>query len=314
VDHHAIVADLKRLASDLKRTPTRDEYRAQGTISLHHIERLFKTYAAALIAAGLQPNKPGSRKRLKAEDIFSADVRSVTQAHRPKPALIRPDDFKSTLVIGDLHAPFVSADVMTAMYEYADRMKPARIVQVGDLYDMFSHGKFPRSRNIYNPKEEIELGFEITSQLWQTFKGIVPQAEMHLILGNHDVRPLKRVIENYPEGEIFFSIDKWFQFEGVTTHMDPREPLDLGEFIVTHGYLSQLGAHRDFLHRNVVCGHSHRGGVVYRPLGGTTLWECNAGLAGDPFAKALGYTPLKVTNWTPGFAYIDRDGPRFIAV
>jgi hypothetical protein len=44
------------------------------------------------------------------------------------------------------------------------------------------------------------------------------------------------------------------------------------------------------------------------------LFELNSGLAGDPEAKGLTYTPQKITVWTPGFGAINKYGPQFVSV
>jgi hypothetical protein len=80
-----------------------------------------------------------------------------------------------------------------------------------------------------------------------------------------------------------------------------------------HGYRSQLGSHRDYMHMNFVGGHTHRGGVVFRNIKNETLWELNCGLAGDPTSKGLSYTSQKMNDWTLGFGAIDEYGPRFIS-
>ncbi len=82
-----------------------------------------------------------------------------------------------------------------------------------------------------------------------------------------------------------------------------------------HGYLSLLGAHARFNLKNVVCGHTHRGGTAFiRNAGhdGGTIWEANAGYLADPYSKGLSYTAQKrATNWTWGILHIDEMGPKF---
>jgi predicted phosphodiesterase len=312
---HDIVQDIKRVASELGKVPTIREYHAHGgKYSERQIFIHFGSWVICRNAAGLQgAEKKEKKSELKAEDLFGANIREVIKSVAPeiKRSL---SDFKDTLILGDTHFPFVSQDALTAVYEFCDRVKPKRIIQVGDLYDMFSAGKFPRSRNIYNPHEEIALGAEMAKAMWEMLQKLSPGAECFQILGNHDVRPIKRVIEAFPEGEVFFSLDRYFQFTGVKTLMDIRQPLIFPEFTVIHGHKTKLGDHRDELHQNVICGHSHRGGVSFRVIGGRILWELNAGYLGNPESKALSYTPLKVTNWTHGLGYVDQDGPRFISL
>lgn len=319
MDHHAIIADLKRIASDLGHTPSRDEYRQLSQISACHIERIFKTYGAAVIAAGLQPKKPGTkRKRLSSEDVFGADVVAVRESIG-KHLTPAPRIGRRILAIGDTHFPWASEDTLTALYAFVDSLpedeKPDVIVQVGDLHDMYSWKKFPGSMNLYNPKEEIELAYKMASEMWATLKRLAPGAECHQILGNHDVRALKRVLEQFPEGEVFFSIERFYQFEGVRTHMDPRVPLDLGDCLVIHGHRSRSVDHwLDLPGKNIIHGHDHKVTITYRKFGGITKWIMGVGFAGDPKAKVFSYTPLSTLDMMNSIGWADQHGPRAVVI
>ena len=134
-------------------------------------------------------------------------------------------------------------------------------------------------------------------------------------MGNHDVRPLKKVMELVPEVEIFVEFSKWFEFPGVKTVTDHREWLEIGNVSFTHGHLSTPGAHARSFDRNVVCGHSHKGSVQYLNCrDGKMLFELNCGYIGDPMSRPMSYTAKNQVPWTLGFGVIDQWGPRFIAL
>lgn len=308
---HEIVADIKRVASEIGRTPGRDAYRTEGKFSDRQVRCAFGGYAVALKAAGFEPAQE-KKPKLKPADIFGRDLKSELAANRRPAISAKRTGFKRTVVVGDLHFPFTCLDTLTAFYQFLDENRPERIVQVGDLFDAFAHSKFPASKNIYTPLQEITLAVEMASAFWKKVREICPGIECHGILGNHDVRPLKRILECYPEGEIFFSIDKYYQFPGVTMHMNPRDPLDLDGVLFQHGHYSRLGDHRDYNLQSTVTGHSHSGGVVFRQVRGEILFEMNAGYMGDPTSKALAYTPTRIVKWTKGWGWIDQWGARFI--
>jgi hypothetical protein len=188
-------------------------------------------------------------------------------------------------------------------------------VQVGDLMDRYSHSRFPRSHNVYRPEQEDELARKGAEEMWAEVRKAAPRASLFQLLGNHDLRPLKQVLAAYPQ------MEKWAEkmlaesmtFEGVKTLHDPREELKLpGNVDVIHGYLGRLGDHRNYTLTNVVHGHTHTGGVVFRQVAGRVLWELDCGLAGDMESKALSYTPQKSTKHTLGWGFLDEYGPRFI--
>jgi hypothetical protein len=134
-------------------------------------------------------------------------------------------------------------------------------------------------------------------------------------MGNHDVRPLRKILEVYPEAEDWINqrLTQIFTFEGVKTIMDPREELFIDEeTFVFHGNRVQLGAHRDFTLYSCHIGHTHKGGTVFKQLRGKVIYEANSGVAGDPESKGLSYTAQRINDMTPGFGARDKWGPRFI--
>jgi hypothetical protein len=317
VDQHDLVKGVKDLALELGRTPTRDEFEKTIAGARYQMGRLFGNYSALLKAAGLETyndRRSAGRRRI-GNEIFERDVSSVLEAYQPRES-IPPPKYTPTLVIPDCHFPFVSTRVLDAIYEWARKEKPKRIVQLGDLYDQYSHAKFPRSLNVYLPKQEEELARKGAEAMWATLQEASPGAECIQLKGNHDVRMMKRTLELQPALEHAVSkyLDELMTFPGVTLVSDSRQEYIVEGIEFIHGYRSRLGEHRDHALMNAVVGHIHVGGCVFRRIRGQTLWELNAGLAGDPESKALSYTPQRITNWTPGFGWIDESGPRFIPV
>lgn len=310
---HEITVDLKRVTQELGYVPTRDDYLKHGRFKRPHIDKTFGTYTIALTAAGLKVSKKERNRKLK--ELFLKDIEQEIPKHKSKPILTNRGNFKDIVVIGDTHFPFVCEETLTFIYDFIDAVKPKRCVQIGDLYDLYSHGRFPRSHNVYMPNQEIELAQKQAAEMWLTIQKLSPGIECYQLRGNHDIRPLRKIQEHYPEGEIFFSIDKWFEFDGVKDVGCFRKELILDDIVFHHGYSSRLGAHKEHNLMNTVVGHSHKGGVVYRSLSqGRVLWELNAGYCGDPESKALSYTPQKIVKWTKGFGYVDCYGPRFIPI
>lgn len=320
---HDARLNLLSVARSLGHTPGRDEYfaHAEHNVTKAQMYELFGGWTQFVTGAGLTPKDERKKKLPSAAEFFAADVQKtlIDYQQLPKVRRIRfPEDFGNTLCIPDTHFPFVSTEVLCAIYEFADRMERTgnpvkRIVQLGDLYDMFSHSRFPRSFNFYTPRAEREAGYAGAAEMWKTLFKICKGAEGHQLLGNHDIRPYLRTLERNPEGEDFFDWNKFyglFTFPGVALVRDHRQELFLDDIAFIHGHKSGLGEHSQFMLRNTVCGHTHRAGLAFKEYRDRIIFEMNCGLAGDPRAKALGFTPQKITNWTPAFGWIDRDGPR----
>ncbi|MBK7864363.1 MAG: metallophosphoesterase [Archangiaceae bacterium] len=215
-----------------------------------------------------------------------------------------------TLVLGDIHAPYHHRRALEWVYRLADKMKPDRVVQVGDLRDQFSFSRYPKVLKM-SPEKEMELASAAVSKIWAHFKGL----SNFQLVGNHDDRLLKKVLSDSPElaSLVGKSFREMYTFPGVTTVYDSRQELILDGVIYQHGHRSKLGDHARFNQRSTVCGHSHNGGVVFmRNLKGV-YWELNAGYLGDVRSPAFGYHSQKrMHTCTLGVGLIDEHGPRFI--
>lgn len=311
---HYVVVKLKELAHELDRVPMISDF--QAIFPRIPVTLLFGTWDNALRAAGLWTEE---KEEPKKKDPFPPiddpeKIREVIQSKEMR-NVVRLNHAEKILVIGDMHLPFVNQNALSMVYAFAYKEQPDVIVQVGDLTDQYSASKFARSLNTYTPKAEDELAHQMAVEFWAKLLELVPNAKRFQLMGNHDARILKRIVEKFPEGEhlIEQAMRQRMTFNAVHTIHDPTEELFINGILFTHGHYSKLGAHRDYNQCNVVCGHSHRGGVNYRSYNGETFWELNAGFIGDPYSKALSYRPQRIHNWTTGIGLIDEYGPRFIS-
>jgi len=321
-EQHDLIQDLQALAIRLQRTPTKSEFHREVKAANSRTQRCFNNFSTLLQAAGLDP-APNSRVVKINNQVFETNIENHLEKHRKeqleqdlKSPLISHEPTPSFASISDVHFPFQSEKVLAAFASYVEKFKPKYVVLNGDAWDMYSHAKFPRSHNIFTPREEQDLARKGNEEFWREIKKRSPESKCVQMLGNHDVRPLKRILETYPAAEDWIEkiLKELFTFDGVETFFDPREELILGNTAIFHGYRGGLGDHRDYTLMNCVNGHTHKGGVVYRQIRGTVLWELNSGLAGDPTAKGLTYTPQRIINWTPGFGAHDELGARFVSV
>lgn len=308
---HRLVAEVKEIASLLGHTPTRDEYRQHSKIGEKSYRKLFGGFTPLLMAAGLKKNL----EKFHPNDIFKTEV-EYHSTEGVAPAKPKIGISNNILVLGDTHFPWVSLEALSAVYVYIEKHPEIdTVIQIGDLYDLYSWAKFPRSHLIYNPKQELEQARLMAEDMWKKVQKLLPNARCIQLLGNHDIRPIKKCLELAPELELFLEFKKFFVFENVELVEDPREPLQLNGINFIHGFLSGLGAHTRKYLQSTVCGHTHKGGVVMVVLGdGKVLFEANAGYLGDPLARPLSYTPSKLKEWTHGLLHIDEWGPKFVSL
>lgn len=214
-------------------------------------------------------------------------------------------------VFGDLHFPWAHREKLAQAISYAK--DATHVVQVGDLTDEYLFSKFPRQLSLLTPKEELSSGRAMAQGFWREVQRAAPRAKCFQLLGNHDARMLKRVLEKLPEAESLF-VDR-FKFDRVTTIEDPREELFLNGICFQHGYLSNLGDHAKFNNMNTVHGHTHRAGITWHRNRDAMFFEMDVGWLGDETAPVFSYMQQKrLSKWTTGVGLIDSDGPRFIPI
>jgi predicted phosphodiesterase len=311
MDKHELHAAVIQLASELERTPTKMEFcdayaQARSALIKHYRDQ----WNAFLLAAGLRLN---NSKKIT-NDIFNKDIEKHIENFEPR-EIKNLGPYPSIAVISDIHWPFENKKVLEKFYEYVGDVKPQYVFINGDAWDMYSHSKFPRSHNIFTPRQEQAMSRKCNEDFWNKINRISGKSKKIQMLGNHSVRPMKRIMEVYPEAEDWIAekLKEIFTYQGVETINDSRKEYVIREdILVFHGYRSKLGDHRDYTLTNCINGHTHKGGVTFRQIRGQVLWELNSGLAGNPEAKGLSYGPQKITVWTPGFGIVNKHGPQFI--
>jgi predicted phosphodiesterase len=313
---HRVVQAIKAVSQELGKIPTRDEFdKHRDGLSKGTVDKAFGLWTEAVKASGLSKKKGAEKKpeRLKDPELSGEAATKIIAGYHSR-RTYRLEGYTKILIIGDVHFPFCDEAALSMIYAMIEKEQPSHVVQIGDLMDMLSHSRFPRSLNLMTPREELKLGKAQSVEMWKKIKAIVPNAYLTQIIGNHDSRMLKKIMEQWPEGEDFIqsAFKEIYSFDGVHTVYDGREEFYIDDIAFIHGYRSKLGDHSIYMRENVVVGHSHRGGTIFHQVNGATKWELNAGYIADPFSAALSYRAQKLHNWTAGCGIVDKYGPRFI--
>lgn len=218
---------------------------------------------------------------------------------------------RKVFIVGDTHFPWCKKSILKLILQAIEREKPDIVIQMGDLYDMFSQTRFAKTQSLMTPDKEATEGRDQAEKFWQLVYKAAPNAERIQIKGNHDERAYKRLLEKAPELEPFFNIQRFFEFDGVKTYHDPRCELVIDGVLYTHGHYSKLGAHMLYYLKKVVRAHDHTGGVVFANVHGRTIWEMSVGYVGDKDTVPMQYSATKTVKWTWGYGIVDEHGPRF---
>lgn len=217
------------------------------------------------------------------------------------------------VAFGDLHFPWHHVPALEWALEVLAATKPAAVVQLGDLYDLYSFSRHPRNPHVIMPAEEIERGRESAVWFWKQAHAAAPNARLYQLTGNHDERTFKQALRQSPElADIVGAHQRdLMRFDGVTTVDDSAQELVLAGVVYMHGFRSKLGDHAAHNGRPTVCGHSHRAGVSYAQTLGGFVWELNAGWLGDITAPCFRYGSQRVFHRTTlSIGIVDAYGPR----
>jgi hypothetical protein len=265
--------------------------------------------------------KPGEFRESKFPDGRTATRRLCTaceadqRRQRRANGAPKPQTHSETVVaIGDFHAPWQCESALEWALDLIAELQPKTVVQMGDLYDMYSFGRHPRNPNHITPAAEIDTGRGAAEELWRAVKLAAPAATCYQLIGNHDDRPYKLALNKAPELATLIGpeLKNLYAFLGVSTVNESNEELVIDGVVYMHGFRSRLGDHAAFNQRNTVCGHSHRGGVHFeRQLGGI-IWELNAGFLANINAPVFRYrAQARIHKTTRGLGIVDKLGPRF---
>jgi UDP-2,3-diacylglucosamine pyrophosphatase LpxH len=229
----------------------------------------------------------------------------------------------SAVGIGDLHFPWADKNAVKAAIAYIRYIKPRYVIQVGDCFDFYSSTRFARSLNVLTPEEEHKRARAQAEEFWEAVRSAAGRkATLIALKGNHDDRPIKRILEQAPELEhiVREGLRGFWDFPGVKTVNDSTEELIIDDVLYTHGFM-KFGEHFKKTLMSTVCGHLHKGEITTMRIRNAktgryhTIFEANCGFLGDPFALPLRYRQLKNTfPYTKGLLEIDAWGPRFISL
>lgn len=214
-------------------------------------------------------------------------------------------------VIPDVHFPWVDKKALKQIYKAIKHEKPNVVIQLGDLYDQYVFSKYDRDMNLITPEKEVKLAREMATEFWATIHKIVPRARKIQLIGNHDVRIKKRVMEKLPELSCILDVQqKLYSFPHVQVLKSDRDSIEIDGVVYTHGWMTKLGDHMKYFGKSVVHGHSHRPGVAYEPKKNGFIFEMDVGHLADEKSTPLSYTNSKHSKWLKAYGIVEDGMPR----
>ena len=99
------------------------------------------------------------------------------------------------IVASDIHFPYQDDKAVEAFIRYVEDHQPKIVVLNGDVLDFYKLSRFSKDPAGKNPAEEIEMCREFLKDI----RKVVPNSEIYYIIGNHETRLEKYVLDNAPQ-------------------------------------------------------------------------------------------------------------------
>ena len=212
-----------------------------------------------------------------------------------------------TFVLSDIHIPFHDENTLRCVFDCIVDNQPKYIVLLGDILDCYSISRFckrpDRTRNL---QDEINMFYNLMFEL----RKYIPNTEIHYVLGNHENRLEKLVLENPGLfGLKALEPQKLFRLDELSIYYH-KTKVKINDFIYYHGDVvrkdTSYTAKAEFLDHKMqdgVSGHTHRLGSYYTSYEQQpTAWFENGCLC--KIEPDYLNDPDKA-NWQHGFSIVD---------
>lgn len=225
-------------------------------------------------------------------------------------------------IISDTQLPYHHKKAVNAVFGWIADQAPKikEVHQIGDFYDFTAVSRWTRGTPAENGKSlqaELNAGREFNTLLNKAWSGSKTR-----IMGNHDDR-IKNYLTQHAHGLAGLeALDYDTLTEAAEYGWETKEQ----PYRIAPGTISVHGiavrkysgytahAHLEKFNSNVIHGHTHRAGIVYRTIGATTRWAMEVGHLMNPALATYVMSP----DWQMGFGILHVDGnevaPEFVRI
>lgn len=176
---------------------------------------------------------------------------------------------RKAVILSDIHIPEHDHKAVAIALAYMQDVKPDVIVLNGDILDNINTSRFPKDPHII---ETFADELDETRAFLKLVSDQHPKATKHYVVGNHEVRIEKYLLEHAPALSSLpeLSIDNLLHLrEHGYSYVDGSDKVKLGNLEVFHGDIvkkdsgASARAHMRKRGGSVLIGHVHKLGVTY---------------------------------------------------
>lgn len=200
---HEMVQDYLRVAKEIGRSPTRDEYLASGRFSKRQLIHHFGSWLEFIQASGHQPSALARGKkdkdplelRLQKYDWEKRLFRKFKEELSPYCNKFRNKEMSTrTIVSGsDFHDEYADKFAVQVFLDVCEMEQPDTICLDGDLVDFPEVSSFNKDPTRMN---NMQGAIDWVLWLFAELRKRCPKSEIDYVLGNHELRLFKWVCAN----------------------------------------------------------------------------------------------------------------------
>jgi len=194
------IAILRRMAeAEPERVITRNYFRVHSGIPERTWRHIFGSFDEMKRAAGVMISRQVRRLELQISKHRSVDhYRDMTrEAAGWGEAYLRPSKKRNQLLLvaGDFHDKECDPFALRVFLDTARRAKPDTVVIAGDLFDEAEFSRHTNDLRSWDPISRIHV---VHRQILAPLREAVPDAQIDLIAGNHDLWVLRHLADETP--------------------------------------------------------------------------------------------------------------------
>jgi hypothetical protein len=215
---------------------------------------------------------------------------------------------ETVLAVGDLHAPFMHKDAVPFLKAVVKKVKPTKIVIMGDELDMHALSNFEHDPDGLSAGHELEAGIEQLQPIYRMF----PKADV--CTSNHTARPFRQA---YKHGIPKAFLRDYKEFTKAPSGWRWGDGFTIDDVIYEHGegFTGQNGAIKAALGNmsSTVIGHIHSfAGIQYSANPKHLVFGFNVGCLIDKDAYAFAYGKKIKSKPIIGVGVVDKGIPTFL--
>jgi len=252
----------------------------------------------------------GRRRIAEALGISEWTARQILKKQaRVQPT--NPNKMLRVVAAGDTHIPYAYEPAISILLGFLRDYKPDIVVLLGDIVDFYAISRFAKDPG---RKTELQSDIDKTAQFLADVRKATPDSRIVYIEGNHSHRLTKYLWRTAPElySLKVLSLPIVFELDRLEIEMVPYgTEFRIGPLLFVHGDVvrKRAGATAQALlekyRANVVTGHVHRLGGVYR----TWQDECLVGIEAGCLCS-LDQEYVHKPDWQHGFVSLQVMGDK----